>query len=293
MSTLLPPFLETLIVPRARDIGGFEVRRALPAAGRRMVGPFVFLDQMGPAEFITGEGLDVRPHPHIGSPPSPISTRARSGTGTAWGPTSRSGPGRQLDDRRARHRPFGAHRAGGPRERRIALRHPVVGRAAEEPRGHRARLRPRAQGGPADHRGRRQAHPPRGRRTLRRPLAGRDRLGDDLCRRAPRSGRPPAGGRHPRGARDLHALRNPRHRGRAFRARPPAGLPARDAITVTAETAARFLLLGGATMDGPRHVWWNFVSSDLDKIEEAKARWAAGGFGAVPGESEFIPLPDR
>lgn len=58
--------IETLIVPRSRDIGAFEVRRALPAAGRRMVGPFVFFDQMGPAEFLTNEGIDVRPHPHIG-----------------------------------------------------------------------------------------------------------------------------------------------------------------------------------------------------------------------------------
>lgn len=58
--------IETVIIPRSRDIGGFEVRRALPAASRRMVGPFVFFDQMGPAEFLTGQGIDVRPHPHIG-----------------------------------------------------------------------------------------------------------------------------------------------------------------------------------------------------------------------------------
>jgi redox-sensitive bicupin YhaK (pirin superfamily) len=58
--------IETVIVPRARDIGGFEVRRALPAPRRQMVGPFIFFDQMGPAEFLTGEGIDVRPHPHIG-----------------------------------------------------------------------------------------------------------------------------------------------------------------------------------------------------------------------------------
>ena len=61
-----PDAIETVIVPRARDIGGFEVRRALPAPGRRMVGPFVFFDQMGPAEFVTGRGIDVRPPPHIG-----------------------------------------------------------------------------------------------------------------------------------------------------------------------------------------------------------------------------------
>lgn len=57
--------IETLIVPRARDIGGFEVRRALPAPKRQMVGPFIFFDQMGPAEFLTDQGIDVRPHPHV------------------------------------------------------------------------------------------------------------------------------------------------------------------------------------------------------------------------------------
>lgn len=58
--------IETLIVPRARDIGSFEVRRALPSGRRQMVGPFIFFDQMGPAEFVTDQGIDVRPHPHIG-----------------------------------------------------------------------------------------------------------------------------------------------------------------------------------------------------------------------------------
>ena len=58
--------LELVIVPRARDLGGFEVRRALPHAQRQMVGPFIFFDQMGPVQFIAGQGIDVRPHPHIG-----------------------------------------------------------------------------------------------------------------------------------------------------------------------------------------------------------------------------------
>jgi len=58
--------IEHVIVPRARDIGGFEVRRALPSGQKQMVGPFIFLDQMGPAEFLIGHGIDVRPHPHIG-----------------------------------------------------------------------------------------------------------------------------------------------------------------------------------------------------------------------------------
>src|SRR5512133_4308676 len=58
--------IEMIIVPRARDLGGFEVRRALPSARRQMIGPFIFFDQMGPAEFLLGQGIDVRPHPHIG-----------------------------------------------------------------------------------------------------------------------------------------------------------------------------------------------------------------------------------
>src|SRR4249919_634386 len=58
--------LERVIVPRTSDLGGFSVRRALPSAQRRMVGPFIFLDEMGPVEFRSGQGLDVRPHPHIG-----------------------------------------------------------------------------------------------------------------------------------------------------------------------------------------------------------------------------------
>ena len=62
----LPAAIETIVVPRVRDIGGFEVRRTLPSVRRRMVGPFVFFDQMGPAQFEPGTGIDVRPHPHIG-----------------------------------------------------------------------------------------------------------------------------------------------------------------------------------------------------------------------------------
>ena len=59
--------IETLIVPSARATGGFEVRRALPSSRRQMVGPFIFFDKMGPAEFITDGGIEVRPHPHIGT----------------------------------------------------------------------------------------------------------------------------------------------------------------------------------------------------------------------------------
>jgi redox-sensitive bicupin YhaK (pirin superfamily) len=66
-----------------------------------------------------------------------------------------------------------------------------------------------------------------------------------------------------------------------------------DRITVRASRPARFVMLGGAPMDGPRYIWWNFVSSRKERIEEAKADWKAGRFEGVPGDHEFIPLPER
>jgi hypothetical protein len=65
-----------------------------------------------------------------------------------------------------------------------------------------------------------------------------------------------------------------------------------DRITIRAKTDARFMALGGEPMDGPRHIWWNFVSSRKDRIEQAKADWRMARFDSVPGDSEFIPLPE-
>ncbi len=65
-----------------------------------------------------------------------------------------------------------------------------------------------------------------------------------------------------------------------------------DRITVSARTPARLMLLGGEPMDGPRYIWWNFVASSKDRIEQAKVDWQAGRFTPVPGDPEFIPLPE-
>jgi redox-sensitive bicupin YhaK (pirin superfamily) len=65
------------------------------------------------------------------------------------------------------------------------------------------------------------------------------------------------------------------------------------AITVSAVDPARLLVLGGDPLDGPRHLWWNFVSSSMDRIEQAKADWKEGRFAMVPGDTEFIPLPEE
>jgi redox-sensitive bicupin YhaK (pirin superfamily) len=66
-----------------------------------------------------------------------------------------------------------------------------------------------------------------------------------------------------------------------------------DRITIRAVTDARLMILGGEPMDGPRHIWWNFVSSRKERIDQAKADWSLGRFDSVPGETDFIPLPGR
>jgi redox-sensitive bicupin YhaK (pirin superfamily) len=66
-----------------------------------------------------------------------------------------------------------------------------------------------------------------------------------------------------------------------------------DKVTLRAVTPARFMLLGGEPMDGPRYIWWNFVASSKDRIEQAKADWQADRFAPVPGDAEFIPLPEE
>ena len=139
--------IETLIVPRARDIGGFEVRRALPAPKRQMVGPFIFFDQAGPAEFLRGQGVDVRPHPHIGLAtvtylyqrrvPAPRQPRLEPDH-----PSWRA----ELDGRRTRRHPFRAHErrdATGPAQ---PVRHPDLGRPARGAGGRARRLRTPRQG---------------------------------------------------------------------------------------------------------------------------------------------------
>ncbi|MBV8446671.1 MAG: hypothetical protein JO124_01650, partial [Hyphomicrobiales bacterium] len=66
-----------------------------------------------------------------------------------------------------------------------------------------------------------------------------------------------------------------------------------DRITIVAKRRARLMFLAGAAMEGPRYIWWNFVSSRKERIEEAKEDWKMGRFAGVPGETEFIPLPER
>ena len=285
--------IETVIVPRARDLGGFEVRRALPSSRRQMVGPFIFFDQMGPAEFLLGAGIDVRPHPHIGLATvtylidGEIIHRDSLGTLQAIRPGEvnwmTAGRGIAHSERTAPEARVGGARLFGI-QTWVAL--------PKARRGDRARLRPPRHGRPAAGRGPWHERAPDPGLALRAHLAGPDLLRDVLC------------GRRARGRRRLPLDASHEERGiyivsgtievageRFGEAQLLVFRPG-DPITVTARTPARLMLLGGEPMDGPRHIWWNFVSSSKDRIDQAKADWQAGRFTPVPGDLEFIPLPE-
>jgi redox-sensitive bicupin YhaK (pirin superfamily) len=284
--------IDLVIVPRARDLGGFEVRRALPHARRQMVGPFIFFDQMGPATFLAGQGIDVRPHPHIGlatvtylfdgrimhrdsegnaleirpgalnlmtagrgiahSERSPAA--ARQGSETMFGIQSWIALPQALEETAPAFQHFDA----------VSL--PVV-----EDGGLRARIIAGTAYG---------ASSPVG--TLS------DWFYAELMLQA--------GVTAP-----LDALAEERAiyvaageidiAGDVFAAPQLLIFRPGDPITLRARMASRLMLLGGAALEGPRHIWWNFVSSRKERIEQAKEDWKAGRFPAVPGETEFIPLP--
>jgi hypothetical protein len=134
--------IETIIVPRAHDLGGFDVRRALPSTHRQMVGPFIFFDQMGPAEFLLGAGMDVRPHPHIGLSTVTYLFRGEiMSSGFARHCASHSTGRVELDDGRPGHHAFGAYSTGVAHGRLAAVRNPELGRTFGERRGDDAGLR--------------------------------------------------------------------------------------------------------------------------------------------------------
>lgn len=286
--------VEQLIEPRTRDLGGFQVSRVLPAgAQRKMVGPFIFFDQMGPAEFAPGVGIDVRPHPHIGLATvtylfdGEILHRDSLGFVQTIKPgdvnwmTAGSGivhSERSGDDERAR-----ASRLSGIQSW-VALP-----REAEEI-------------DPAFY------HHPKA--TL--PTIEREGVCMRLIAGAAYGERSPVvtfsdmfylDARLSAGARVILPAEHEERavypvegevgvNGDAL----AAGVMAVIAPGIEAEVAcfrdARVMLLGGAPMDGDRHIWWNFVSSSSDRLERAKADWKQGRFARIPGETEFIPLPE-
>ena len=290
--------IETLIIPRARDLGGFEVRRALPAPKRQMVGPFIFFDQAGPAEFLTGQGIDVRPHPHIGL-----------GTVT------------YLYRGDFHHRDsIGSDQIITPGE----LNWMVAGKGVT----HSERTSAAARQGPNNLYGiqtwialpeEREDMDPifehHGKGNLpeieAEGVAARLILGNAYGKQAPATlysetfyldvalqaeARFPLPDDHE--DRGLYITEGSVSiAGQIFEAGRMMVFRPGDKITVQAgDTGARLMALGGATLNGPRHVWWNFVSSSKDKIEAAKEEWRAANWGKglfdlpVGDSDEFIPL---
>lgn len=293
----LPPSIETLILPRAHDVGGFEVRRALPTKERQMIGPFIFFDQMGPGEFLTGHGLDVRPHPHIGlstvtylfegevyhrdtlGSSQPIRPGAlnwmTAGQGIAH--SERTDPALRSHSNRL----FGIQSwAALPKDREemgpAFTHYPAEGLPILEEGGAHVRLVAGEAWG------------------ARAPVETHWPLFYADVQLAPGAAWPLPDTHEERGAYVVSG--EVEVAGQRFEAGRMLVFRAGDALAIRAvEDAgqgARLLLLGGAVMDGPRHIFWNFVSSSRDRIQQAKDDWEAGRFGKVPGDDkEFIPLP--
>jgi redox-sensitive bicupin YhaK (pirin superfamily) len=286
--------IEQVIVPRARDLGGFSVRRALPAAGRQMVGPFIFFDQMGPAEFLIGTGVDVRPHPHIGLATvtylfdGEIMHRDSLGSAVPIKPGElnlmSAGSGIVHSERTSAEQ-----RALGPRLFGIQA-------WAALPKSHE-------EGVPGF------LHYDTGQlpRISGEGKTVRVVMGDLYGQSSPAAFPHPSfyaeavlapGAVLPVDAdydeRAIYVVSGEIDiAGETFAAGRLLVFRPGDRISVLAASQTRIILLGGEPMDGPRHIWWNFVSSSKDRIDAAKADWKAKRFTAVPGDAdEFIPLPD-
>jgi redox-sensitive bicupin YhaK (pirin superfamily) len=285
--------IETVIVPRTRDLGSFEVRRALPSSQRQMVGPFIFFDQMGPSEFLLGSGMDVRPHPHIG-----LSTVTYLFDGEVM---HRDSLGTSLPIRPGELNWMTAGRGIVHSERTPqALR--AVGSKLFGIQSWVA-LSARDEETTPDF-----VHYDAGALPVLSDAGKTMRViaGSILGAASPvRTSSPMfyadvvlrAGNSVPLDPDyDERAIYTVSGRieisGDTFEPAQLLVFRAGDRITIRAQTDARFMMLGGEPMDGPRYIWWNFVSSRMDRIEQAKADWKAARFDTVPGDSEFIPLPE-
>jgi redox-sensitive bicupin YhaK (pirin superfamily) len=283
--------LETVIVPRTRDLGdGFTVRRSLPAAQKRSVGPFVFFDQMGPVALAPGKGLDVRPHPHIGLATVTYLFEGeilhRDSIGSVQpirpGDVNWMTAGRGIVH--SERTPQGL-RAGGSRISGIQL---WVGlpRSQEE-------IAP-----DFTHVG--AAQLPFAQKNVR-VILGEWRGARSLV--ATLSAMFYADAQLDSGAsleldfryaeRAAYVTEGAiEHDGATFGAGQMLVFKPGTHASVAVISKARVLLLGGEPLDGARFVWWNFVSSRKERIEAAAADWKAGRFAAIAGETEFIPLPE-
>lgn len=284
--------LELVIAPRARDLGGFEVRRALPHGRRQMVGPFIFFDHFGPVQFVAGQGMDVRPHPHIGLATvtylldGAIMHRDSEGNVQEITPGAvnlmTAGRGIAHSERT----PDGVRSSGGSMlglQSWIALPEKLEETdpgfehidAAALPLLEDAGLRARVVAGSAF-----------GATSRLSRLSDWFYVDVSLAEGAAA----PLDADHEE--RAVYVVKGEIDvAGDVFAAPRLLIFRPGDRITIRATKPTRLMMLGGAALEGPRHIWWNFVSSSKERIEQAKEDWRSGRFAAVPDETEFIPLP--
>lgn len=283
--------VELLIEPKARDLGGFSVRRVLPSRQRRMVGPFIFFDHMGPAEFPPGEGIEVRPHPHIGLSTvtylfegeimhrdslgyvQPIQAGAvnlmTAGRGIVH--SERAG-----DDLQTRSRLHGIQSwMAMPTDQEESepgfVHYPAAELPGFEHNGVAIRL---IMGEAYGHESPVTQYMP----TLY--FEGRFPRGTNLTL--------------PEGYEEVAAyvvsgdIRIGEHSlGGGLMAVACPG----ETLHLEAQDESHVMIIGGEN-PGKRHIWWNFVSSSKQRIRQASDDWREGRFDRVPGDNEFIPLPD-
>ncbi len=283
-----------IITPTSHDLGMFEVRRTLPSRPRTMVGPFIFVDQFGPAHFDVGAGMDVRPHPHINLSTvtylfdGAIQHRDSLGTLATIRPGAlnlmTAGKGIVHSERTpAEERATGSPISGmqtwlalpdGREEIDPAFEHVA---AADLPQiddnGVTARIIMGSLWG-------RTAPTTQHADTIYADIAMRAGSTTPIDAEADERGILVAMGSaaldgQPLATHSLYVLE--------------PGVP----MTLRADTDCRVMLLGGEAFNTPRHVWWNFVSSSRDRINQAKDDWKSGRFPLVPGDDkEFIPIPE-
>lgn len=286
--------IELVIRARPRDLGGFSVRRALPSMRRRLVGPFIFWDHMGPVAFQPDSGMEVRPHPHISLATVTYLFEGavfhRDSLGTAQvirpGDVNWMVAGKGI-----------AHSERTPPEDRPRLRsfHGIQAWVALQ--------RSEEECEPSF------VHHPASRLPLVKGPGFETRVisGTAFGVTAPAVTGTPTLYADAQLSRDAALAIDAGYEERAlyvvsgevaceggtFDEGAMLVLAKGHATTLHAVTDARVMLLGGAPIDGKRHIWWNFVSSSEERIERAKADWKEGRFPKVPGdEAEFIPLPD-
>jgi hypothetical protein len=285
--------LATVIDARARDLGGFTVGRVLPSTARKLVGPFIFFDHMGPAAFPPGRGIDVRPHPHIGLATvtylfaGEIVHRDSLGSHQPIRPGDvnwmTAGRGITHSERTGLELRQAGSRLDGlqlwvalPRRHEETEpqfhHHPARDLPAVAVLGTQVRVLAGEAYGAASPV---KTFSPLFYVDAQIPAGGELPLPDGYEERAAYvvSGTVECG--------DEQA-----ERGRMLVFTPGVS------VALRAVSDARVALIGGAPIDGERHIFWNFVSSSQARIEQAKRDWQEGRFPKVPGdEQEFIPLP--